>query len=147
MRWSKITLSPLCLTNVMRKHAFLHTMHHEKTRFLPMRKQRRRSAPLFFTTRIVQFLYLLNPKFPASSQFLCFYSSVCVGPVPKPHCWFSLEWLICKNKRADQLSSDYRDDSSSTVQPHHNAPHYDAVFNITRPCHNTASLIKHLTTI
>ena len=42
-----------------------------------------------FTTRIVQFLFFLNPKFPASGHLLCLYSSVCVGPVQKPHCWFS----------------------------------------------------------
>ena len=42
-----------------------------------------------FATRIVQFLFYLNPKFQASSSFLCFYRSVCVGPVRKPHCWFS----------------------------------------------------------
>ena len=41
-----------------------------------------------FATRIVQFLFYLNPKFQASSSFLCLYRSVCVGPVRKPHCWF-----------------------------------------------------------
>ena len=44
-----------------------------------------------FSTRIVQFLFYLNPKFQASSSFLCLYRSVCVGPVRKPHCWFSHE--------------------------------------------------------
>ena len=34
---------------------------------------------------------LLNPKFQASSSFLCLYRSVCVRPVRKPHCWFSHE--------------------------------------------------------
>ena len=34
-----------------------------------------------FATQIVQFLYFLNPKVPASSHLLCLYSSVCVGPV------------------------------------------------------------------
>ena len=33
-----------------------------------------------FATQIVQFLYFLNPKFPASSHLLYVYSSVCVGP-------------------------------------------------------------------
>ena len=33
----------------------------------------------------------LNPKFQASSTFLCLYRSVCVGPFQKPHCWFSHE--------------------------------------------------------
>ena len=32
---------------------------------------------------------LLLPKFQASGSFLCLYRSVCVGPVRKPHCWFS----------------------------------------------------------
>ena len=31
----------------------------------------------------------LNPKFPASIHLLCLYSSVCVGPVRNPNCWFS----------------------------------------------------------
>ena len=44
-----------------------------------------------FATRIVQSLFYLNPKFQASSSFLCLYRSVCVGPVRKPHCWFSHE--------------------------------------------------------
>ena len=44
-----------------------------------------------FATRIVQFLFYLNPKFQASSSFLCLYRPVCVGPVRKPHCWFSHE--------------------------------------------------------
>ena len=42
-----------------------------------------------FATWIVQFLYFLNPKLPASSHLLCLCSSVCVVPVRKPHCWFS----------------------------------------------------------
>ena len=36
-------------------------------------------------------LFFLNPKFQASSLLLCLYSPVCVGPVRKPHCWFSHE--------------------------------------------------------
>ena len=31
----------------------------------------------------------INPKFQASSHLLCLYSSVCIGPVRKPHGWFS----------------------------------------------------------
>ena len=42
-----------------------------------------------FATRIVQFIFYFNPKFQASSSFLCLYRPVCVGPVQKPHCWFS----------------------------------------------------------
>ena len=44
-----------------------------------------------FATRIVQFLFYLNPKFQAFSSFLCLYRPVCVGPPRKPHCWFSHE--------------------------------------------------------
>ena len=44
-----------------------------------------------FATQIVQFLFYLNQKFQASSSFLCLYRPVCVGPVRKPHCWFSYE--------------------------------------------------------
>ena len=69
-----------------------------KTNNLHMRKQRRRSASFavtaklisafVFATRIVHFIFFLNPKFPVSSHLLCLYSSVCVRPVRKPHCWF-----------------------------------------------------------
>ena len=44
-----------------------------------------------FATRIVQFLFFLNPKFQASSLLLCLCRPVCVRPVRKPHCWFSHE--------------------------------------------------------
>ena len=37
-----------------------------------------------FATRIVQLFFYLNPKFQASSSFLCLYTSVCVGPGRKP---------------------------------------------------------------
>ena len=56
-----------------------------------LRGNREADQRLFFTTRIVQFLFYLNPKFQASSSFLCLYRLVCVGPVRKPHCWFSHE--------------------------------------------------------
>ena len=80
---------------------------HGKTNKLHLRKQRRRSASrsaklisaFVFATRIVQFLFYLNPKFQASSSFLCLYRPVWVGPVRKPHCWFSHEaahMIICK---------------------------------------------------
>ena len=45
----------------------------------------------FCYSDIVQFLFYLNLKFQASSSFLCLYRPVCVGPVRKPHCWFSHE--------------------------------------------------------
>ena len=44
-----------------------------------------------FVSRVAQFLYFLNPKFPVPSRLLCLYSPVYVGPVRKPHCLFSHE--------------------------------------------------------
>ena len=38
----------------------------------------------FFATRIVQSLYILNPKFQASRHILWLYRPVCVGPGRKP---------------------------------------------------------------
>ena len=46
-------------------------------------------SAFIFATRIVQFLYFLIPKFPASSHLLCLYSLVYVEPVRKLHCWVS----------------------------------------------------------
>ena len=48
-------------------------------------------STLVFATRIVQFLYSLNPKFPVSSLLQCLNSPVCVGPVRQLHRWFSQE--------------------------------------------------------
>ena len=42
-----------------------------------------------FATRIVQFLYFLNQKFPASNHLLRLYKLVCVRPGRNPNCWFS----------------------------------------------------------
>ena len=44
---------------------------------------------LCFCNQIVQSLYVLNPKFQASSHLLWLCSLVCVGPGLKPECWFS----------------------------------------------------------
>ena len=43
---------------------------------------------LSFTIQIVQYLFYLNPKFQASSHFLCLYRPVCVNLVDNPNCWF-----------------------------------------------------------
>ena len=56
-----------------------------------LRGNREADQRLCFATRIVHFLFYLNPKFQASSSFLCLYRPVCVRPVRKPHCWFSHE--------------------------------------------------------
>ena len=45
---------------------------------------------LCYASRITQFLLFRNPKFLASSNLLCLYIWVCVGPVRKPHCWVFL---------------------------------------------------------
>ena len=39
---------------------------------------------------IVQFLYFLFQKFPASSHLICLYGPVCVTPVQKPHCFLMM---------------------------------------------------------
>ena len=64
---------------------------HEKTNILHTAKAKAQiSFSIFvFAAQIVQFLFFLNPKFQASSHLLCLYSLIWVGPVPKPHCWFS----------------------------------------------------------
>ena len=56
-----------------------------------LRGNREADQRLCFRSRIVQFLFYLNPKFQASSSFLCLCRPVCVGPVRKPHCWFSYD--------------------------------------------------------
>ena len=56
-----------------------------------LRGNREADQRLCFASRIVQFLFYLNLKFQASSSFLRLYRPVCVGPVRKPHCWFSHE--------------------------------------------------------
>ena len=56
-----------------------------------LRGNREADQRFVFASRIVQFLHFINPKFQASSLLLCLYRSVCVGPVRKPHCWFSHE--------------------------------------------------------
>ena len=75
----------------------IYEICHEKNNILHKRKQAQISfavigkliSTFVLATRIVQLLYFLNPKFPASYHLTCLYSSVCVGPVQKPHCWFS----------------------------------------------------------
>ena len=50
-----------------------------------------------FDTQIVQFLYFLNPKFPASYHLLWLYSSVCVGPGRNQIVGFLTHRLNCKH--------------------------------------------------
>ena len=67
-----------------------------------------------FATRIVQFRFVLNPKFQASSLLLYLYSLAGVGPGQNPNCWFShahahfsvacLIHMILMNQTWDQSS-------------------------------------------
>ena len=57
-----------------------------------------------FATKIVQFLYFLNPKFQASSHLLWLYSPVCVRPGRKPERWFSQLLFECTAQTLIRLS-------------------------------------------
>ena len=75
---------------------------HEKSRFLPRRKQGadqlavtgKLISTFVFATQIVQSLFFLNPKFQASSLLLLLHSQICVGPGRKPRTGFLVLWLI-----------------------------------------------------
>ena len=45
-----------------------------------LRGNREADHAFVFATRIVYFLFFLNPKFQASSLLLSLYSPVCIGP-------------------------------------------------------------------
>ena len=49
-----------------------------------LRGNREADHAFVFATRIVLFLFFLNPKFQASSLLLRLYRPVCVGPGRKP---------------------------------------------------------------
>ena len=89
-RYVCIYVKNLILCN--REYMYLPVLEpcHEKTWFLHIQKQRRRSASLqpcsafIFATEIEQTLYFLNLKFQASIHLLWLYSPVCDGPSRKP---------------------------------------------------------------
>ena len=60
-----------------------------------------------YTDSTIPPLLLKTAKFQASSLLLCLYSPVCVGPVRKPHCWFSHEaahmLLLCSPLSSYQM--------------------------------------------
>ena len=56
--------------------SFSNEPRHKKTRFLPMRKQAKLISAFVFATRIVHFLFLLNPKFQVSMLLLGLYQTV-----------------------------------------------------------------------
>ena len=94
-----------------------------------LRGNREADHAFVFATRIVHFLFFLNPKFQASSLLLCLYSSVCIGPVWKPHCWFSHEaaqmcFLFCHSEKLRSLS-----DYWSWYQYYmHNSMEFESIF-------------------
>ena len=64
-----------------------------------------------FATWIVQYLYFLNTKFPASSHLQWLYSLVCVRPGQNLNCWFfsrtgsniiTENWLVSLGGNEDQ---------------------------------------------
>ena len=79
-------LFPLSCVTVFHCSPEINEPRYEKTVFLHMRKQRRRSAAqllisaFVFAIRIVQSLFYLNPKFQASSHLLWQYSPIFVAP-------------------------------------------------------------------
>ena len=86
-----------------------------------------------FATRIVQFLFYLNPKFQASSSFLCLYSLVCVRPDRKQHCWFS-------NEAAQMLMGPLR----LFAQHLRNEFHFSDVIAYTRVVRKVLGLCRYL---
>ena len=64
------------------KTSFLHICENKDADQL--RGNREADQRLCFRSRIVQSLFFLNPKFPASSHLLWLYSPVCVGPGRNP---------------------------------------------------------------
>ena len=62
-----------------------------------------------FSTWIVQFLYFLNPKFPASYHLLRLYRPVCVRPGRNPNCWFSHAQAHKRGRRCHRRNLDNLD--------------------------------------
>ena len=61
-----------------------------------------------FATPIVQFLFYLNPKYQASSSFLCLYRPVCVRPVFGNHIvGFPTRRLILNTRKLTTASYSY----------------------------------------
>ena len=64
---------------------------------------------LCFSTWIVQFLYFLNPKFPASYHLLILYRPVCVRPGRNPNYWFSHAQAHKRGRRSHRRNLDNLD--------------------------------------
>ena len=63
----------------------------------------------FFSTWIVQFLYFLNPKFPASYHPLRLYRPVCVRSGRNPRCCFSHAQAHKRGRRCHRRNLDNLD--------------------------------------
>ena len=74
---------------VHRKRNLGHRRENQQSAYAKTKVQTSFMVTYTLRNRIEQSLFLLNPKFQASSLLLCLYSSDCVEPVRKPHCWFS----------------------------------------------------------
>ena len=77
----------------MRKTDFAYAKTKEQISFAITAKL---ISAFVFTTRIIQFLFFLNPKFQASSHPLLLHRPVCVGPGQKPCTGFLVSWLSFK---------------------------------------------------
>ena len=86
--------------------------HHEKTRFSACAKTKaqisfavatRVISGFVFTTRIVQFLFSLNPKFHVSSHLLLLHIPVCVRPCQRPVLKTRLEFVASNIQTSPSL--------------------------------------------
>ena len=67
-------------------HVKTNNLHRQKKGSDQLRSYCEADHTYVFAVRIVQFLYFLIPKFPASNHLLCLYNPVCVGPGRNPNC-------------------------------------------------------------
>ena len=81
MTCAMIYISLFNMSRIMRKRDFCLAKTKAQISFAVTAKL---ISAFVIATRIVQFLFYLNPKFQASSSFLSLYRPVCVGPGRKP---------------------------------------------------------------
>ena len=70
--------------HVAHKLRLINEPHHEKNRIFAKTKAQIIFAVTVFATRIVHFLFFLNPKLRVSSHLLKLHRPVCVRPGRKP---------------------------------------------------------------
>ena len=76
-----VVMSCVELSRVVRKPAFCICENKDADQ---LRGTAKLISAFVFATRIVQFLFYLKPKFPASSRLLWLYSPIYIGPGRKP---------------------------------------------------------------